>query len=147
VEIRFKDGVRMHFMSDKVAKPFVTAYRPKYTTDGTTFFGSKGWVSVSRAGADASNADWLKLRECEGNRRVLYRNWYYKAFVDSVRERSPSVGPIEDAVRSDALSHLSLLAIKDGGEVVWDPQRYRIESPRKLRKQMSHPIRSPWVQT
>jgi hypothetical protein len=37
---------------------------------------------------------------------------YYKAFVDVVRDHTPSIGPICDAVRSDALSHLSVLAIQ-----------------------------------
>jgi hypothetical protein len=82
--------------------------------DGTTFFGSKGWVGLSRGGGDASNPDWFRLKVCEGTKRVLYRNNYYKSFVDSVRERSKSIAPIEDAVRSDALSHLSLLAIMPG---------------------------------
>ena len=67
--------------------------------------------------------------------------------MDSVRERSASVAPIEDALRSDALSHLSLMAIKTGGEVVWDPHKYKIKSPKELNDQMSHPIRGDWKQS
>ncbi|MEI7809820.1 MAG: hypothetical protein WCJ07_15185, partial [Verrucomicrobiota bacterium] len=84
---------------------------------------------------------------CAGTQRVLYRNKYFKAFVDSVRERSPSVAPIEDALRSDAISHLSLMAVKSGGEVIWDPKAYKIISPGKLNEQMSHPIRGDWKQS
>ena len=89
----------------------------------------------------------MKLKQCEGNRRVLYRNNYYAAFVESVRERTPSVAPIEDAVRSDALSHLSLMAIKSGEEVVWDPEAYRILSPDSLKSKMDHKIRGEWAQS
>ena len=95
----------------------------------------------------ASNPDWFKLRECEGTHRVLYHNQYYKSFVDSVRGRTPSIAPIEDAVRSDALSHLSLLAIKSGGEVVWDPKAYRIVSPDALNAQMTCEVRGKWEQS
>ncbi|MEI6655111.1 MAG: Gfo/Idh/MocA family oxidoreductase [Verrucomicrobiota bacterium] len=146
VEIKFAGGLPMHFMSDNHAQPIVTKYRKNFEGDGTTFFGSMGWVSLSRGGCDASNPEWLKLRECEGTKRVLYHNRYYKSFVDSVRERSPSIAPIEDAVRSDALSHLSLLAIKSGGEVVWDPQAYRIVTPDALNAQMTCEVRGKWEQ-
>ena len=154
VEIKFNDGVPMHFMSTNFAKPIVEKYRTdvqgadaKFFGDGTTFFGSKGWVSLSRNGVCASNPDWLKLKQCEGSKRVLYHNKYYKSFVDSVRERSPSIAPIQDALRSDAISHLSLMAIKTGGEMVWDPKEYQIKSPKELNGQMQIQIRGDWKQS
>ena len=147
VQIKFGGGLPMRFMSHNHAEPIVKQYRKNFKGDGTTFFGPKGWVSLSRSGSEASNPEWLKMKECEGKQRVLYRNHYYKAFVDSVRDRSPSIGPIEDAVRSDAISHLSLLAIKSGGEVVWDPKAYRIVSPEALNTQMTHEIRGAWAQS
>ena len=147
VDVKFHDGVPMHFMSENLAKPIVSKYRgDNWEGNGTTFFGSKGWVSMGRTTYAASNPDWFKLHQCEGSRRVLYRNKYYKAFVDSVRERSPSVAPIQDAVRSDAISHLSLMAIKSGGEVVWDPKKYKIKSPALLNDQMHCPVRGDWKQ-
>ena len=147
VEIAFAGGVKMHFMSDNHAQPIVTQYRQNWDGNGTTFFGTKGWVSVGRGSVAASNPDWFKMKECEGTKRVLYHNRYYKSFVDSVRDRSPSIAPIEDAVRSDALSHLSLLAIQSGGEVVWDPKAYQIQSPAALKPRMSHDLRGAWVQS
>jgi predicted dehydrogenase len=147
VEIKFGSGLPMRFMSHNHAESVIAKYRSKPAGDGTTFYGSKGWVSLSRGIAEASNPDWLKLKSCEGNRRVLYRNNYYAAFVESVRERTPSVAPIEDAVRSDALSHLSLMAIKSGEEVVWDPEAYRILSPDSLKSKMDHKIRGEWAQS
>lgn len=154
VEVKFSDGIPMRFMSENYAEPIVRKYRTevqnadaKFFGDGTTFFGTKGWVSLSRNGVEASNPDWLKLKECEGSKRVLYHNKYYKSFVDSVRERSPSIAPIQDALRSDALSHLSLMAIKSGGEVVWDPKKYKIKSPQELNDRMHCPVRGDWKQT
>jgi predicted dehydrogenase len=147
VEVKFHDGVPLHFMSHNFAETIVKKYRgDNWETNGTTFFGTKGWVSLSRSSYAASHPDWFKLNPCEGKKRVLYRNKYYTAFVDSVRERSPSVAPIEDAVRSDAISHLSLMAIKSGSEVVWDPKQYKIKSPKELNDQVSHPIRGDWKQ-
>ncbi len=146
VEIRFGGGLPMRFMSDNHAQPLVKAYRRNWDGNGTTFFGSKGWISLSRGCVDASNPEWFRLNPCEGDRRVVYHPNYYQAFVDSVRDRSPSIAPVEDAVRSDAISHLSLLAIKSGGEVVWDPEGYRIRSPEELNARMTTEIRGPWRQ-
>ncbi len=148
VNIKFHDGIPMHFMSSNVAEPLVKPYRlDTWESNGTTFFGTKGWVSVSRNSYAASNPAWFKLKTCEGTKRVLYHNHYYKSFVDSVRDRSASIAPIQDAVRSDALSHLSLMAIKTGGEVVWDPQAYKIIAPVELNAQMTCEVRGDWQQS
>jgi predicted dehydrogenase len=147
VDVKFSNGVAMHFMSDKIAEPIVRKYCPDFYLDGTTFFGTKGWVSLSREGVFASNPDWFKLRQSEGTKRVRYFNNYYKAFVNSVRNRTTSLTPIDDAVRSDAISHLSLMAIKTGGEVVWDPHKYEIQSPTALNAQMNCAVRGNWAQS
>lgn len=145
VNVQFSTGVPMHFLSSELAAPIVHKYLGKTPGDGTTFFGSEGWICIGRGYASASNPDWLRIREPKGDKRVLYRPNYYAAFVESVRERSLSVAPIEDAVRSDALSHLSLLAIESDQEVIWDPQAYRITSPAALNTRMSTPIRGNWM--
>ncbi len=155
VAIGFGDGVTMRFMSSDVATPLISKYRrlaPRDGNgelvppgDGTTFYGTKGWVSLSRWSCDASNPEWLRLRQCEGGWRVVYRNNYYRAFVESVVSRRDLVAPIDAALRSDALSHLSLLAIESGGEVVWDPKAYRIVTPEALNERMKKPVRGPWL--
>lgn len=147
VHMEFAGGIKTHFMSDDIAKPIVDAYRKNWCQDGTTFFGSKGWISLSRGGFAASDREWFRIEQGENAKRVLYKSSYYQAFVDSVRDHSPSVGPIGDAVRSDAMSHLSLMAIHSGEEVVWDPKAYRVVSPEKLNAQMSHPVRGDWKQS
>lgn len=146
-ELRFADGVLMRFMSDNVAKPVVEKYCPAFHRNGTTFFGTKGWVSISREGICASNPEWLKLRQCAGDKRVLSKPRYYRAFVECVRDRAPSMAPIQDAVRSDAISHLSVLALKNNTELVWDPQAYQIKSPLLLNQQMTCAARGEWQQS
>ena len=145
VDVTFSSGVTMRFMSDNHAASVVEKYLGRKPGDGTTFFGSKGWVCIGRGYASASNPEWLRDREPKGDRHVLYRPNYYAAFVESVSTRGPSVAPIEDAVRSDAFSHLSLLAIKSGREIVWDPAAYRITSPAGLDAARSAEIRGHWM--
>ena len=130
-----------------IAKPVIDAYRQNWCDDGTTFFGSKGWISLSRGAYAASNPDWFREKPAPDAKRVPYQNNYYEAFVHAVRDHTPSIGPIGDAVRSDALSHLSVLAIQSGGEVVWDPKKYSIVSPEPLNERMSYPVRGDWKQS
>lgn len=155
VEIQFSDGIPMRFQSADIAAKHVETYRNKSVRsadgkmqipgNGTTFYGTKGWVSLSREASEASNPDWLRLKQCEGSDRVVYRNKYYAAFVESVRHRSHFVAPIDDAIRSDTISHVSLLAIQHGQEVVWDPQAYRFTSPTSLNSAISRPARGNWL--
>ena len=144
--MEFAGGIKTHFMSDDIAKPIVGTYRKNWDGDGTTFFGPKGWVSLSRGGYAASNPEWFREELKEDAKRVPYQKSYYGAFVDAVRDHKPSIAPIGDAVRSDALSHLSDLAIQSGSEIVWDPKAYQIQSPAELNSKMSHDIRGPWQQ-
>jgi predicted dehydrogenase len=147
VQMEFAGGTKTHFMSSDIAKPVVDAYRKNWCDDGTTFFGPKGWISLSRGGYAASNSDWFREKQSPDAKRVPYQKNHYKAFVDAVRDHTPSIGPVGDAVRSDALSHLSVLAIQSGGEVVWAPKAYRIVSPQPLNECMSHPVRGDWKQS
>lgn len=147
VHMEFANGIRTHFMSDDLAKPIVQTYRKNWSADGTTFFGSHGWVSLSRNGYAASNPEWFRLKLGTDAKRVPYQKNYYQAFIEAVRAHTPSIGPIGDAVRSDALSHLSVLAIQSGQKITWDPKSYRILSPEPLNTRLSHPIRSPWQQS
>jgi predicted dehydrogenase len=144
VHMEFTGGIKTHFMSDDIAKPIVGSYRKNWAEDGTTFFGPKGWISLSRGGYAASNMDWFRVKQEPNAKRVPYRNNYYKAFIDAVRDHTPSIGPIGDAVRSDALSHLSVLAIQSGSELVWDPKAYHIISPADLNERMNQPARRDW---
>jgi len=148
--IDFSDKVSMRLMSADLAGPVVQKYIPLADmshshVNGTTFIGTKGWISLGRSFFDASNKDWFKIKTFEGGRNVLYSNRYYQSFVDSVRERTPSIAPIEDALRSDALSHLSLIALQNKTPVVWDPQAYKIQSPTALNSQMDWPVRGNWL--
>ena len=145
VEMEYARGVKARFMSNDIAKPVVDVYRKDAESNGTTFFGPKGWVSISRDSFAASNPEWFRQKPGPDTKSVPYQSNYYKAFVDAVRDRTPSMAPIGDAVRSDAMSHLSVLAIHSGKVVVWDPMAYRILEPEELNSRMDHPIRGDWM--
>ena len=55
VQCQYANGVKMHFMGSRVAKPVVKAYHPAWCDHGTTFFGPKGWINVNRQALYASS--------------------------------------------------------------------------------------------
>lgn len=69
MNIEFASGIKMHFMSGDLAKPIVDGYRKNLDGNGTTFFGPKGWVRLSRGGVAASNPDWFREKLPEGAKR------------------------------------------------------------------------------
>ena len=143
-DITFADGLTMKFQSGNKAKDRVMAYRKDWQGDGTTFHGTDGWISLSRGGFDSSKIDLMRGEAGKGPKTVRYQPNYYEGFLKAVRSREPGLTPIEDAVRSDAFSHLALLAIKEAKELTWDPKAYRITAPEGLDAKMERACRAPY---
>ncbi|HPJ98543.1 MAG TPA: Gfo/Idh/MocA family oxidoreductase [Candidatus Hydrogenedentes bacterium] len=143
VHCEYEDGLPIRFMGSRVAEPIVSTYR-KWGDHGTTFFGSDGWVSVDRSGmitnppalADVQlKADDLRLKVSEGQERD---------FIDCVKSREETISPIESAVRSDAISHLSDLAIRVDRPIRWDPRHERVVDDPGAAQRLHRPLRQPW---
>ena len=143
VTCRYADGLPMRFMSADVARPVVEAYRP-FMDHGTTFIGSEGWVSVDRAGIHAEPASLLTSVIRPNEVRLPESVNHQQNFIESVRQRTQPISPIEAALHSDAISHLSDIAISLKRTIRWDPERETIvDDPQAIRR-MTCAIRPPW---
>jgi len=65
-------------------------------------------------------------------------------FIKCVKTRATTVGPIDDAVYSDIMSHIADIAIRLKRPVKWDPSKEVIVGDAEATKMLSRPIRSPW---
>jgi len=123
VNIEYAAGLKLHFMSNEIAQPEVMQYRPKWDDNGTTFFGTKGWISLGRSTASSNlpeihkalnqtaNADgWING---EGAQLV-------KIFTDTIRGIKPELCPLDEAILSDTISHMGNIAIRTGRKINWD---------------------------
>ncbi len=65
-------------------------------------------------------------------------------FVESIRTRQPTINPLESAIRSDTISHMSNIAIRLARPVKWDPEKERIIGDAEATKMLDRPMRKPW---
>jgi hypothetical protein len=141
---QYANGVKLHFMCDRVAQPVVMKYRDRWCSHGTTFHGKDGWVSVDRDGIYASDPKLprIKLRPDEIH---LYESpGQDRNFIDCIRSRRTTINPLESAIRCDTISHLSDIAIRTGRPIRWDPQREHIIGDEAASRMLNRPMRAPW---
>lgn len=142
---RYENGVKMHFMSDEVAKPIIEKYHPRFWTHGTTFHGDLGWVSVDRGGLFTQPASLV--REIIGPTEIhLYQSDnHYQNFIDGVRLRKQAVSPVEAAVQSDFISQIGNILIRTGRQkLMWDPRTETIRDFPEANRMCSRTLRNPW---
>jgi hypothetical protein len=149
VKCRYANGVTLRFMCDRVAKDVPGLMddprkRP-FLDHGTTFWGDGGWVSVSRGFLYASPKELQKTRIREDEKPVIRSSSQGGNFVESIRTRRPTINPLDSAIRSDTISHLSDIAIRLGRAVHWDPAKERIIDDREATGRLDRPLRQPWT--
>ena len=149
VKCRYADGVTLRFMCDRVAKDVPGLMddprkRP-FLDHGTTFWGEGGWISVSRGFLYASPKELQKARIRDDEKPVIRSSSQGGNFVESIRTRRPTINPLDSAIRSDTISHLSDIAIRLGRAVHWDPAKERIIDDRGATGRLDRPMREPWT--
>jgi hypothetical protein len=65
-------------------------------------------------------------------------------FIECVRTRATPVSHIDDAVRSDLISHLCDIAIRAGRKVTWDPVKEQILGDEEASRMLGRAMREPW---
>jgi hypothetical protein len=126
MKCQFCDGVTMTF---------------KPGGDSTKFIGSEGWVRISRSGIEAEPKSLLPANIAIASSPQAH----VQNFIDSVKTRKPAVASIEDAVRSDTISHLCDIAVRTNRKITWDPQKKTIVGDCDAAKMMHREMRTPWT--
>lgn len=123
---QYENGLVMRFMSDEIAHPVIMEYRPRWESNGTTFYGSKGWISIGRNTACSDISSVHETLNIHANPEGWINEesgQLVRLFADSIQGKSDELCPLEDAILSDTLSHLGNIVIRTGQSVSWDPQR------------------------
>jgi predicted dehydrogenase len=144
VHCYYAGGVHMRLMDFRVAKPVVMQYRKRWSEHGTTFFGSEGWVSVDRQGIEVSKESLNDVKFRDNDVRLYESDSHHRNFIDCVKSRKPPVSPLETAIRSDTISHLSDIMIRLRRPIQWDPEKEAIVGDEQATKMLDRPMRAAW---
>lgn len=144
VRCRYADGVEIRFMGHRVAAPIIAAYRPP-NDHGTTFFGADGWISVDRRAVHASDPALLRVRLGPDDERLYDSPRHDQNFIDCIRSRRATISPLEAAIRSDTISHLSDIAVRTQRKIRWDPAKEEIIGDDAASRMLDRPARGAWV--
>ncbi|MHC4349110.1 MAG: Gfo/Idh/MocA family protein [Planctomycetota bacterium] len=140
----YPNGVEMRFMSVRLAQPVVMQYRQRWSGHGTTFFGTEGWISIDRSGVEASTPGLAAIELGANDMRLYESPAHDRNFLDCVKSRQPTVSPLETAIRSDTISHLTDICVRRGHPIRWNPQREQILGDAEAARMLTRPMREPW---
>lgn len=148
IHCEYANGVPMHFMctrvAEKVAGKMDQRKRP-FSDHGTTFWGADGWISVKRGGLYASSKE-LQRAKIKDDETPVYRSTSQaRNFVECMRTRKPTINPLETAIRSDTISHMSDICIRLGRPIQWDPKAEQIVGDAEATKMLDRPMRAPYA--
>ncbi len=139
VRIEFAGGATLRFL-------------PGGGPDGgsTRFVGTDGWVDVQRqlrsgGGVDAEPKSLLETSFDDQDVRLVDSRRHDQNFLDAILGRQSAVASLEDAVRSDILSHLSDIAVRTGRRITWDPAKETIVDDEEAARMLRRPMREPWT--
>jgi predicted dehydrogenase len=136
VEMKYPDSVRVTMAGGRDdIKP------------GTKWIGADGWVYVDRGKFDASNEDWMDIKELpesEAKIKLTRSTNHWRNFIDSVKSRQPAIAPVEVAHHSATPGHLGFISMMLGRKLRWNVQEEQILDDPSASMMMSRLFRDPY---
>ncbi len=145
----YDTGIKVHFLStDRVNKNNTWHYRKIKDDNSTTFFGSKGWISVGRGTAESNIPEIQKVfdefpRNKDG-RIIDFGTKMGQLFIDVVQGRINETCPIDQAIISDCISHMGNIAIRTERKITWDPVNGEVVGDKEANKWFIRDMREPY---
>jgi predicted dehydrogenase len=149
VNCKYNNGLELHFVSDDVAINGVLNHRERKETNGTTFYGTKGWISLSRSSAqsDIPEID-QKLNNFPKNNDGWINsenNKMGQAFLDVITGKSKELCPLDEAIISDTISHMGDITIRTNRKITWDPVKGEVAGDPEANKLFIREMRNPYA--
>lgn len=114
-------------------------------TDSTKFIGTDARLELTRNSIRGFPVD-IVPEGLPPNSHADNTARHIEVFAESIRSRRAPSSPIDDAFRSDVMSHLCNIAIRTGEKITWDPaKRALVDASDKARGMFSRPMRAPWT--
>ena len=142
LNLKYDSGIAVHFVDNDFAQQSgMLNYRKVKAGNGTTFFGSKGWISLSRGSVES---DIPEIHEKLNNLSKSDKN-FAQLFIDIVKGNIAETNPLEDAILSDCVSHMGDIAIRTGRKVTWDPVAGQVKDDPEANQWFIREMREPYT--
>jgi len=142
LNLEYDSGIAVHFVDNDFAQQSgMLNYRKVKAGNGTTFFGSKGWISLSRGSVES---DIPEIHEKLNNLSKSDKN-FAQLFIDIVKGNIAETNPLEDAILSDCVSHMGDIAIRTGRKVTWDPVAGQVKDDPEANQWFIREMREPYT--
>jgi predicted dehydrogenase len=149
VKCKYLNGPEVHFVSDDVARNGVLNHRERKETNGTTFYGTKGWISLSRSSVQSNIPEInQKLNNFPKNNDGWIdseNNTMGKVFIDIINGKSKELCPLDEAIISDTISHMGDITIRTNRKITWDPAKGEVVGDPEANKLFIREMRSPYT--
>ena len=150
VSYEYDSGVKVHFLStDQARDKDIWHYRKRKDGNNTTFFGTKGWISVGRGSAESNIPEiQKKFDEFPKNDKgwiIGDGNKMGQLFIDVVQGKIEETCPLDEAIISDTISHMGNIAIRTGRKVTWDPVKGEVKNDSDAGKWFVREMRKPYT--
>ena len=124
-------------------------HRSKKESNGTTFYGTKGWISLSRSSAESNIPEiHQKLNNFPKNKQGginSENNKMGSRFLSVIRGNEPELCPLDEAMISDTISHMGNIVIRTGRKVTWDTEKGEVTGDMDANKLYTREMRSPYL--
>jgi predicted dehydrogenase len=149
VTYKYKNGPEVHFMSIDLAEKEMLNHREMKESNGTTFYGSKGWISLSRSSAQSNipeiNNELNKFPKNKDGWINSENNTMGNVFLDIIKGKSKELCPLDEAIISDTISHMGDITIRTNRKVTWDPVKGEVVGDPEANKLFIRDQRSPYT--
>ena len=142
VRIRFGDGVDMSFWAHGLPKE--EDPRLANLNNYAQFIGSEGWIAVYYASMLCEPESIGKIPIGPDDVHLPVSKGQERNFIECVKNRQTPVSNIDQAVRTDLMSHISEIAIRAGRKITWDPVKEEIIGDEEAARMLSRAMREPW---
>ncbi|MGA2255032.1 MAG: Gfo/Idh/MocA family oxidoreductase [Thermoguttaceae bacterium] len=140
----YQNGVKLHLMDFRTAKPVAAPYLSSWhPSDGVIFHGTEGWISDAE-GFCASNPSLWKQEFKPGDEQLPVSPEHNRNFIDCVKSRQETICPVEMGIRCDAICQLANIAALTGRAIQWDPEQEKIVNDPEAAKMLVRPYREQW---
>ena len=132
--VTYKNGVKMRVANQSKLK----------TGRGTCWYGSDGWLHVSRGHIAASDPDILNQKIGRNGTPLYMSRDHRRNFIDCVKSRKETITPAETGHSSISVGLLGEIAIITGQKLKWDPDKEVFTNSDVANRLLKRPYRAPW---